>query len=110
MIRLHITLVLLGTLQNSSAAPSGHALVFDGGGTDIAAVGADLASIFSGTGGGVSVTFWMKMYYLTDGSARAFPMTMQTDMYGNLLLQPVKQVTGIVNADMLTERLLSHPA
>ena len=70
MIRLHITLVLLGTLQNSSAAPSGHALVFDGGGTDIAAVGADLASIFSGTGGGVSVTFWMKMYYLTDGSAR----------------------------------------
>ena len=25
------------------------------------------------------------MYYLTDGSARAFPMTMQTDLYGNLL-------------------------
>ena len=85
MIRLHITLVLLGTLQISSAAPSGHAIVFDGGGTDIAAVGADLASVFSGTGGGVSTTFWMKMYYLTDGSARAFPMTMQTDMYGNLL-------------------------
>ena len=77
--------VLLAVLRNCHAAPSGHALVFDGGGTDIAAVGADLASVFSGTGGGVSTTFWMKMYYLTDGSARAFPMTMQTDMYGNLL-------------------------
>ena len=59
--------VLLAVLRNCHAAPSGHALVFDGGGTDIAAVGADLASVFSGTGGGVSTTFWMKMYYLTDG-------------------------------------------
>ena len=46
-------LLFLAVLRNSHAAPSGHALVFDGGGTDIAAVGADLASVFSGTSGGV---------------------------------------------------------